>query len=165
MSYYFIIKSGDIYVKLERCMLGYGNRQEARRHLIELHYAWANVYAPTESNNQVPLINFFFSLLSYVPIPTKSYKMKSYWFSHDSLLPHIKELWYQIQAAFQILWKIIWPQIMAATFYHIMYPDVMCCRNLPKNENMKILFLMLDFFKRNCQTGIVTAAIIPKYKP
>ena len=78
LSYYFIIKSGDIYVKLERCMLGYGNRQEARRHLIELHYAWASVYAPTESNNQVPLINFFFSLLSYVPIPTKSYKMKSY---------------------------------------------------------------------------------------
>lgn len=114
MSYCFIIKSGDIYVKLERCMLGYGNRQEARRHLIELHYAWASVYAPTESNNQVsiwPLINFFFSHLSYVSIPTKSYKMKSYWFSNDSLLPHIKELWYQIRAAFQILWKIIWLQI------------------------------------------------------
>lgn len=168
MSYYFIIKSGDIYVKLERCMLGYGNRQEVRRHLIELHYAWASVYAPTESNNQVsiwPLINFFFSHLSYVSIPTKSYKMKSYWFSNDSLLPHIKELWYQIRAAFQILWKIIWLQIMAATLYHIIYPDVMCCRNLPNNKNMKILFLMLDFFKRNCQTGIVTAAIIPKYKP
>lgn len=77
--------------------------------------------------------------------------MKSYWFSNDSLLPHIKELWYQIRAAFQILWKIIWLQIMAATLYHIIYPDVMCCRNLPNNENMKILFLMLDFLKRNCQ--------------
>lgn len=54
---------------------------------------------------------------------------------------------------------------MGATLYHIIYPDAMCCRNLPNNENMKILFLMLDFFKRNCQTGIVTTAIIPKYKP
>ena len=77
LSYYFIIKSGDIYVKLEWCMLGYGNRQEARRHLIELHYAWASVYAPTESNNQVsiwPLLNFFFSHLSYVSIPTSRIK-------------------------------------------------------------------------------------------
>ena len=52
---------------------------------------------------------------------------------------------------------------MAATLYHIISYILTLCRNLPNNENMKILFLMLDFFKS--QTGIVTAAIIPKYKP